>query len=176
MALAERERDSGAVTTVFLGDGTLGQGTVYECLNISSLWSLPLLFVVENNGYAQSTPSEFAVAGSVVGRAAPFGVEATEIDSTDVAEIHAAVGPIVDTVRESGRPHFLVLDTYRFSPHSKGDDDRDPAEIEERRQRDPLRLTARSLDDGAVATIGRRVEDRLAATLEQVDAAPAAGS
>ncbi|MFQ5427130.1 MAG: thiamine pyrophosphate-dependent dehydrogenase E1 component subunit alpha [Gaiellales bacterium] len=175
MALAERERASGAVTTVFLGDGTLGQGTVYECLNIASLWSLPLLFVVEDNGYAQSTPSRLAVAGSVVDRARPFGVQATEIDSTDVVEIHAAAGPIIGAVRSSRRPHFLVLDTYRFSPHSKGDDNRDPAEIEARRDADPLVLARRALPDDGVASIEQRVRRRLERTIEQAEAAPTAG-
>ena len=69
MALAEREKGSGAVSTVFVGDGTLGQGVVYESLNIASLWGLPLLVVVEHNGYAQSTPSGLQVAGDVEARA-----------------------------------------------------------------------------------------------------------
>ena len=87
MALAERERGTGAVTVVFIGDGTLGQGVVYESLNIASLWSLPLLFVVENNHYAQSTPSRLTLAGDIADRGAAFGIETAELDTTDVAEI-----------------------------------------------------------------------------------------
>ena len=68
MALAERERGSGAVTVAFIGDGTLGQGVVYESLNIASRWGLPLLVVVENNYYAQSTPSQLTLAGSIADR------------------------------------------------------------------------------------------------------------
>ncbi|MBY0398612.1 MAG: thiamine pyrophosphate-dependent dehydrogenase E1 component subunit alpha, partial [Thermoleophilia bacterium] len=89
IALAERERGAGAVTTVFLGDGTLGQGTVYECLNMAALWRLPLLFVVEDNRYAQTTPRELAVAGSMPARAEAFGIHAQALDTTDVEEVHA---------------------------------------------------------------------------------------
>ncbi len=130
MALAERERGSGAVTTAFIGDGTLGQGVVYESLNIASRWGLPLLVVVENNFYAQSTPSHLTLAGGIADRGAAFGIETAELDTTDVAEIRDAAAEIVPKVRASGRPFFLVLNTYRYSPHSKGDDNRDPAEIE----------------------------------------------
>ena len=138
IALAEKQKGTGAVSTVFLGDGTLGEGVTYESLNIASLWKLPVLFVVENNHYAQSTPVELELAGSIPARAAAFGVETAELATTDVEEIHAAAGTAAARIRETGEPFFLVLDTYRYSPHSKGDDNRDPAEIEKRRERDPL--------------------------------------
>jgi TPP-dependent pyruvate/acetoin dehydrogenase alpha subunit len=174
IALAMSREDGDAVTTVFLGDGTLGQGTVYECLNMASLWRLPLLFVVENNRYAQSTPSSLAVAGDVAGRAAPFGVEATELTTTDVTEIHEAGQRVVAAVRASRAPHFLVLNTYRLSPHSKGDDHRDPAEIEAHRKLDPLAMAARRLDEPRRRAIADAVERRLADTLAQAERAPAA--
>ena len=80
MALAEREKASGAVACVFLGDGTLGQGAVYECLNMASIWSLPLLAVVENNFYAQSTPSHLTLAGSIAARAEAFDIETRQLE------------------------------------------------------------------------------------------------
>ena len=174
MALAERERGSGAVATVFVGDGTLGQGVVYESLNIASLWELPLLVVVEHNGYAQSTPSGLQLAGDVEARAAAFGVATSRHDTTDVLEVRAAARKAVDQVRSTGRPYYLVLDTYRFSPHSKSDDQRDPAEIEERRTRDPLKIAGARLPDDERTTIEARCEERLAENVEAADAAPAA--
>ena len=90
---AEKTKGTGAVSTVFLGDGTLGEGVAYESLNIASLWKLPVLFVVENNHYAQSTPVELELAGSIAARGAAFGVETDELDTTDVEEIHEAAGP-----------------------------------------------------------------------------------
>ena len=84
IALAEKRKGTGAVSTVFLGDGTLGEGVTYESLNIASLWQLPVLFVVENNHYAQSTPVELELAGSIAARGAAFGIETDELDTTDV--------------------------------------------------------------------------------------------
>lgn len=176
IALAERERGAGAVTTVFLGDGTLGQGTVYECLNMAALWRLPLLFVVEDNRYAQTTPRELAVAGSVPARAEAFGIHAEALDTTDVEEVHAAAGRAVARVRETRAPALLVLGTYRLSPHSKGDDVRDPAEIEAWRARDPLAVAGARIDSGERAAIERRCEDALAEAVAAARAAPVAGA
>src|SRR4051812_12826051 len=84
IALAEQRKRSGAVVTVFLGDGTLGQGAVYECMNLAALWGLPLLFVIENNHYAQTTPLELAVAGSITARPEAFGIATAQHDTTHV--------------------------------------------------------------------------------------------
>jgi TPP-dependent pyruvate/acetoin dehydrogenase alpha subunit len=176
IALAEKEKGTGAVTTVFLGDGTMGQGAVYECLNRAALWSLPLLFVVEDNSYAQTTPKHLAVAGDIPARAAAFGIETDELDTTDVEEIAAAAARAVEHVRATGRPFFLVLHTYRFSPHSKGDDFRDPAEIEGRRALDPLLVAGARLDDEVRASIDEAVERLIAETVEAAEAAPVAGA
>jgi TPP-dependent pyruvate/acetoin dehydrogenase alpha subunit len=177
IALAERERKSGAVTTVFIGDGTLGQGALYECLNMASLWRLPLMVVVENNHYAQSTPEELAVSGSISARAAAFGIPTAEITTTDVEEIHATAGSAVERIRATGEPFFMVLDTYRFSPHSKGDDTRDPAEIEARRaSSDPIALIADRLDPELRADIEQAAERRVADAREAALAAPVAGA
>ena len=174
MALAERERGGDAVVTVFLGDGTLGQGVVYESLNLASLWELPLLFVVENNFYAQSTPSRLQLAGDIEARAAAFGIETARLATTDVAEIEPVAGRIVAGIRETRRPSFLVLDTYRFAPHSKGDDNRDEAEIAEARTRDPLAIVGPRLDDPERAELEQAVEARIDAAIEDADAAPPA--
>ncbi len=172
MALAERERGSGAVTTVFIGDGTLGQGVVYESLNIASLWRLPLLVVVEHNGYAQSTPSRLQLSGDVEARAAAFGIETARLDSTDVTEVRDFADRAVAHVRTTGTPFFLVLDTYRFSPHSKGDDFRDLDEIAARRERDPLTVAASRLGEGAQREIEEACARRVAEAVEQALEAP----
>jgi TPP-dependent pyruvate/acetoin dehydrogenase alpha subunit len=174
IALAEKKKGTGAVSTVFLGDGTLGEGVTYESLNIASLWQLPVLFVVENNHYAQSTPVELELAGSIAARGAAFGVETAELDTTDVDMIHEAAGRAISRIRGTGAPYFLVLNTYRFSPHSKSDDQRDPAEIEERRKRDPLLVAGARLGDDERSAIEARCEERLAETVAAADAAPAA--
>jgi TPP-dependent pyruvate/acetoin dehydrogenase alpha subunit len=174
IGLAEKRKGTGAISTVFLGDGALGEGVTYESLNMASLWKLPVLFVVENNFYAQSTPVALQLAGSIPARGAAFGVEVAELDTTDVEEVHEAAGRAVARIRATGEPHFLVLHTYRFSPHSKGDDNRDPAEIEERRMRDPIGVAGARLDPGEREAIEARAEQRLAETVEAAEAAPPA--
>lgn len=149
MALAEKASSSGNIVVAFLGDGTIGEGVVYESLNIASLWSLPILFVVENNRYAQTTPISLAMAGSIPARFSAFGIENWERDTTDVREITQAAGEAASFVRQSIRPAGLILHTYRFAAHSKGDDVRDPRELSGYREKDPLTIhTSRcSADD-----------------------------
>ena len=140
MALAEKLKGTGSCAVGFMGDGTLGEGLVYESLNFASLQSLPLLLVLEHNGYSQSTPSRLGVAGSVVARPRSFGIEAEEVESNDAVELWQVFRDRLAWVRDHGRPFVQVVHTYRLAPHSKGDDDRDAAEIEGWRARDPLVL------------------------------------
>jgi len=139
MALAEKAMHRETVTLAFTGDGTLGEGVVYESLNLASLWSAPILFVVENNHIAQTTPVELALAGSIRGRFDAFGIPVTELDSSDVLEIYTAAGEAISRIRKESRPRGLLLHTCRFGPHSKGDDTRDAQGVAQmRKERDPL--------------------------------------
>ncbi|MBI3394624.1 MAG: thiamine pyrophosphate-dependent dehydrogenase E1 component subunit alpha, partial [Spirochaetia bacterium] len=87
MAFAEKIRGTGAISVCFLGDGTLGEGIVYESLNMASLWDIPILYVIENNGIAQSTPISLNLAGSMAARIRAFGIETAEIESNDIGEL-----------------------------------------------------------------------------------------
>ncbi len=142
MALAEKEQQSGKIVLVFIGDGTLGEGALYESLNLAALWRLPLLVVLENNRYAQTTPVELAVAGSMAGRFAAFGIPVWERETSDVLEIQSAAREAVAHVRFGAGPAALILHTYRFMAHSKGDDTRSPEELTRIRQFDPLTIHA----------------------------------
>lgn len=166
------ERESGAIGVVFMGDGTMGEGLVYESLNLASLWSVPLLFVVEDNAIAQTTPSRLGVAGSIADRAKPFGIECVSYEGTDADAIHERAGELVAYVRTQRRPAWLHLRTARMGPHSKGDDTRPEAEIAEARSRDPLalyrpRVAAADAIDAACATL-------VADALEEARKAPVA--
>lgn len=147
MALAEKIQATGKVTLVFIGDGTLGEGVLYESLNLAALWKLPLLFVLEDNRYAQTTPVEKSLAGSMTGRFAAFGIPAWERDTSDVLEIQTTADEAVQSVRSGEGPAGLILHTYRFSAHSKGDDLRTPEELERIRQFDPLTIHGTRLTD-----------------------------
>ncbi|WP_433225108.1 thiamine pyrophosphate-dependent dehydrogenase E1 component subunit alpha [Microtetraspora malaysiensis] len=127
---------SGALACAYVGDGTWGEGAVYEALNMAALWRLPLLVVVEHNGIAQSTPTSAQLAGTIGARAAAFGVRHHRITSTDVEEIRAELAPLVTAVRSEQSPLVAEFVTHRIGPHSKGDDTRSPAEIERARRSD----------------------------------------
>lgn len=150
-ALAEKVKTSGNVALVFIGDGTLGEGVLYESLNIASLWQIPVLFVVENNRYAQSTPIALGVSGSISARFSAFNIKNWECDTTDVLEVRAAACEALEYVRGQVRPAALVLHTYRFAAHSKGDDVRDQAEIESAKAFDPLLVHGARLGEGEIA-------------------------
>lgn len=140
MALSEKQFHTGNIALVFLGDGTLGQGIVYESFNIASLWKIPILFIIENNLYAQTTPIKSALAGKIMDRLTAFGIKTWECSSTDVLKIRVVSTEALDYVRKSIQPAGLILNTYRFSAHSKGDDFRDPEEIASYKKMDPLIL------------------------------------
>jgi TPP-dependent pyruvate/acetoin dehydrogenase alpha subunit len=138
MAFYEKYKNTGNIIVAFIGDGTLGEGSVYETLNMASLWKVPLLIVVENNGYAQTTPIENNLAGSIVKRAEAFSIDTGEIESNDASVLYARFKKIINKIRLKGTPHFEVVHTYRFNAHSKGDDYRNKKEIEIWKNKDPL--------------------------------------
>jgi TPP-dependent pyruvate/acetoin dehydrogenase alpha subunit len=174
MALAEREQRRESAVLSFLGDGTLGEGVLYESLNMASLWRLPVLFVLENNRYAQSTPIRLHLAGSIERRFEAFGIPAERADTTDVLEVRRLAEPLVGEVRSGPGPRALILDTYRFAPHSKGDDTRDAAEVERYRQHDPLPLHAARLNPAGRRRIEAEALRAVDEAFRQAEAAPPA--
>ncbi len=172
MALAERRRQH--LVIAFLGDGTLGEGAVYESLNLAALWRLPVYFIVENNRYAQTTPIHLHLAGEIPARFEAFGIPVEERDTTDVLEIRDLAESGLDRLRRGSGPQALVLHTYRFSPHSRGDDLRDPREIERFRQRDPLRTHGARLRPEDRRPIEAEVEQEVHQAFEAARAAPVA--
>ena len=140
IALHHKLSGTGGISVVYLGDGTFGEGAVYETLNIASKWNLPVLFVVEDNMYAQSTSSRQTLAGSFSGRAEAFGIQYYESSIWNLVDLHATAKEAVKHVANNKRPAFLRINLYRLEAHSKGDDDRDRDEIETYRSKDPLTL------------------------------------
>jgi 2-oxoisovalerate dehydrogenase E1 component len=173
MALAEKQLQTGAVVVAFLGDGTLGQGVVYESFNFASLWKIPILYVLEDNQIAQTTPCDLALAGEMKARFVAFGIPVQELDTSDVLEISTAAEGLLDQIRTRGGPRALILHTCRFGPHSKGDDTRDRELVAAlQHQRDPLRIHAARLDPEPRATIEADVEAEVHAAFEQALADP----
>ncbi|MBU0716774.1 MAG: pyruvate dehydrogenase [Planctomycetes bacterium] len=136
-AWALKRREPGAITVAHLGDGTLGEGAVYEALTFAALLEVPLLFVLENNGYAQSTDTTTTTPGDLLQRIAGFGIEVDRTTDTDWPALHAHLGAVVSRVR-SGKPFFQIIDTRRLMAHSKGDDTRSSETIARLWKEDPL--------------------------------------
>src|SRR6185369_17218611 len=136
VALHLARREPGALACVHVGDGTFGEGAVYEALNMAALWRLPLLVVVEHNGIAQPTPTPAHLAGSIAGRAAAFGIAHELVRSTDVNAIRTQLHAAVTRVRDQHRPLVVELRTTRLGPHSKGDDARPAEAVAAARARD----------------------------------------
>jgi TPP-dependent pyruvate/acetoin dehydrogenase alpha subunit len=158
MALAEKYKKSEAVAIVFLGDGTLGEGVVYESFNLASLWDAPILFVLENNRIAQTTPIEVAVSGKIIDRFIAFNIPVFELDTSDVLEIQYLASRLIDDTRTLQAPRALILHTHRFGPHSKGDDTRETAILEIlRNNHDPIKIHAHRIEQRARQVIEENV-------------------
>jgi acetoin:2,6-dichlorophenolindophenol oxidoreductase subunit alpha len=127
IGLHHKRTGSGHIAVAYIGDGTWGEGTVYEALNMASLWQVPVLVVVEHNGIAQSTPTSLEMVGDIGPRVRAFGVEHLLVSTWDVAEVRSLVSPVISRVR-AGAPAVIEFRTNRVGPHSKGDDTR-PADV-----------------------------------------------
>jgi TPP-dependent pyruvate/acetoin dehydrogenase alpha subunit len=161
IALAERLRGSDGLSVVFVGDGTLGEGLVYETLNLTALWQLPLLIVLEDNGWSQSTPRSLNLAGDIGARFTAFGLSVVEVDTTDVLEVDAAAREAVELCRARRGPGVLVIHTYRLCHHSKNDDNRPIEEVRARWAYDPLVVHGVRVAVDERAAIEREVEEAL---------------
>jgi 2-oxoisovalerate dehydrogenase E1 component len=173
LAKARELAGSDAIVTVIVGDGTLGEGLLYESMNLAAVWAVPVLFVVEANGIAQTTPTHDTVAGDMTARGAAFGLTTWRVSDADPRLWQVAEQAVAET-RARRRPGFLVIDTCRLGPHSKGDDLRPSDEMEAIRARDPLTRLAESLDPGTRARIEAANQDLLAKVLARALAAPEA--
>lgn len=153
LAYAQKLAGAGGLVAVCIGDGTLGEGVVYETFNMISRWGLPLLIVLENNLYAQSTSQQETLAGDICARAAAFGIETYRGSTWQYLDLGETLRQAVSQVRTRSAPAFVRVDTYRLAAHSKGDDDRDPSEIRQFASRDPV--------NEFIASLGADREERL---------------
>lgn len=135
--LGNKLHQNNNIGVVYIGDGTLGEGVVYETLNFISKKQVPILIVCENNKYAQSTPIENSLSGTIEDRAKAFGIRFKESNTFDNCILNDAKESI-EYVRTTGKPLFHLVDTYRLKAHSKGDDNRDINEIKDFENRDFL--------------------------------------
>ncbi len=171
IAYAQKLAKTDDITGVFIGDGTLGEGSVYETLNLASVWGLPLLIVLENNLYAQSTSQKQTLSGDIEARAQAFGIPTLRANTWNPEELIVAVGAAVGQVRKTGKPFFLRVDTYRLMAHSKSDDDRDRSEVDAYWQRDLLHR-ARETHPEAMHALEMELESYLDAAVAEAESSP----
>jgi TPP-dependent pyruvate/acetoin dehydrogenase alpha subunit len=172
-AMSSKMRGSDQVAACFFGDGALGQGLLYESMNMAALWKLPVIYVCENNLYGEYTHFSETVAGEISARAKAFGMHTEEVDGQDVRIVYATTKKLVERARQGDGPAFLVCNTYRYYGHHVGDISRSyyRAKEEEQKwmtQRDPLTLLSDWLieQQGADAAIFKQIEQRVRAEVE----------
>jgi pyruvate dehydrogenase E1 component alpha subunit len=146
-ALSAKRLGKDRVAVCFFGEGALGQGVLYEVMNVASLWKLPVIYVCENNIYTEYTHFTETTAGDIPARAAAFGLQAETVDGQDVRAVYETAGRLVDRARRGGGPSFLVCNTYRYTGHHVGDINREYYRSKEeekhwKTERDPLKLLA----------------------------------
>ena len=173
LALDAKLRKSGRVTACFFGDGASNQGTFHESINIAALWRLPVLYVVENNGYAMSTSTARGLADPrIADRAAAYGIPGVTVDGNDFFAVRDTVARYAEAARGGGGPALIECMTYRLSGHSRGDPRvyRTREEEAEAWKRDPLvRMEQRLKDEGALAEAS--IAEHRGAMLARVEAA-----
>ena len=168
-ALHMARSEPGGLACAHVGDGTFGQGAVYEALNLAALWRLPRLVIVEHNGIAQSTPTVAQLAGTIADRAAAFGIAHLWTQSFDVASVRTELAEGVQRIRDGHGPLVVEFTTRRLGPHSKGDDPRPAAELARLRAEDWYPWYAEAYGQTFTA-IDARQRARVAAVVSDVTA------
>jgi 2-oxoisovalerate dehydrogenase E1 component len=171
LAFAQKLRGGSKVSVVFIGDGTLGEGAVYEALNVVSKWDLPLVIVCENNRYSQSTAQKQTLAGNIRDRFEAFGIRTWQGDTWHPADLIATAAEAIDHARAESRPVFIQMDTYRLMAHSKGDDDRNPDELKSFWAKDPLTVFEKEQPEIAAA-VQAELKAIIDSAVTKADAAP----
>ena len=182
-AFSAKKLGNGRVCICFFGEGALGQGVLYEVMNMAQLWKLPVIYVCENNMYNEYTHYSETTSGDILARPGAFGLPAESVDGQDVRAVHAAASRFVERARAGAGPAFLLCNTYRYRGHHVGDINREyyRAKQEEQRwssERDPIKILGDWLiqqklaDSAQLERIQTEVKAEINAAVEFAIAAP----
>lgn len=172
-ALAAQRAEKGHVAVAFVGDGGSNQGTTFESLNLAKIWNLPAIFVVEDNGYAEATSSDYSIgAENNAARARGFGLPAVRVDGHDFFAVHEAAGGAIERARRGGGPGLLDCQVNRYYGHFEGDSQtyRGPGEVQQLRdQQDCIaRFVRRVTDSGALSEAElKSIDSEVAEVIEE---------
>ncbi len=172
-ALSAKHLGNGRVAVSFFGEGALGQGLLYEVMNLAQLWKLPVIYACENNMYNEYTHFSETTAGDILARATAFGMPAESVDGQDVLAVYATSKRLIERSRSGEGPAFLLCNTYRYTGHHVGDISREYYRSKQEEQtwkgeRDPIKnfaawLTGQKIADAATL---ERVQSDVAAEME----------
>lgn len=172
-ALSAKRLGENYVTVCFFGDGALGQGLLYEVMNMAALWKLPVIYACENNLYGEYTKVEEMASGLLLGRAAAFGIEAFEVDGQDVLAVNTLARALVERARKGEGPFFVMLNTYRYHGHHVGDINREyyrskDEEAYWKTERDPIANFGQWLVAEGIASVAElaAISDAVSADVE----------
>jgi pyruvate dehydrogenase E1 component alpha subunit len=170
------------VTLCYMGDGALDQGCFHEAQNLASLWDLPVIYILENNGYSMGTAinRHTANAENLIDRAKGYGIRAAKIDGLDIMNIYNEFKPIVDDCRENSRPAFIDLKTYRYQGHSMSDPQkyRTKEEVDQYKDKDSIAklcsdlMTMGHIDEAGWKAMRKEISNIVRASVEHAEAAP----
>jgi len=179
--LTARYNGRGQVVVCFFGDGAANQGTFHESLNLAGIWKLPVVFVAENNGYAESTPVTYHMScRDIAERAAGYGMPGVTVDGLDVFAVYEAAGEAIARGRRGEGPSLIECKTYRYYGHFEGDavTYRTREEVDSFRARDPIQALRRSLVERGIASaeeldaIDKQAQERIDDAWRFAEAAP----
>ncbi len=173
-ALASKIKGDDAVAVAYFGDGGSNQGVLAEAFNLAAIWKLPVIFVLENNHYAQSASVEEMVAQPDFSqRGTAYGVRSVNVDGMQLREVYEATAQAVEIARAGGGPSFIVADTYRYLGHMAGDSEiyRDAEEVERWRGKDPIAALAAQLLEARVISEKEWItaQERIVAEVEEAE-------
>ena len=182
VALTSKVKGPGQVSVVFFGDGASSQGTLHESMNLASIWDLPVIFVCENNRYAESTPFEYSVAGgSVSNRAEGYGMPGVTVDGQSVLDVFEVAKEAVARARSGEGPTLIEAQTYRYLGHAGHDDPLTYRSEEEQSfymDRDCITSFRRYILDGSFAdedeldNIDLQCQEKIAVSVQYADDSP----
>jgi acetoin:2,6-dichlorophenolindophenol oxidoreductase subunit alpha len=186
-ALSAKRLGTGQVAVCFFGEGALGQGVLYEVMNLAALWKLPVIYVCENNLYTEYTHYSETTAGDILARGTAFGVHSESVDGQDVRAVHATAQKLVDRARKGEGPAFLLCNTYRYTGHHVGDINREYYRSKQEEQmwkteRDPIKnfgawmMDQKIADAAKLKAIEDEVRAEMKAAVEFAIAAPYPGT
>ncbi len=180
LAFANKYQENGRISACFFGDGAVDQGALHETLNMSQLWKLPCIYVVENNGYSMGTAATRHTVGEIYERANGYGMKSAMFNGMDVFTVYENMKRIADEVREESIPYFVEIRTYRYRGHSMSDPQkyRTKEELKEYQKTDPIErmkkyiLDEKVLKKKEVEEIEQKVEDEVLEAIEFAEESP----